>query len=455
MFSQQNTVDRQVKDFLPNHLAITQTPPHPAAKVTAAIICLLFSIAIIWAMVSEVDIIVSASGKLIPTGQSKQIQPLSKSIIKQIHVADGDAVKAGDILVELDADITLSDINKLTNDLMICEIKIANLQAFDQSLKQGQLQPVQYSRTAPVEHLNPLLAKEQALHHVIFQQQWQSFQAETALLRLQAQELEAKADINAIEIEKYQSLIAFTGKKVKGLKKLLARDMVAEVEYLEQRQNQINLQKDLAIARSRAKEIQAQIHATHQRIDIITSDISFANLQVLAEEQQRAFTLQQEINKAQSLDSQHTLRAPVDGIVQGLAISGIGQVVTDAQVLMNIIPSNQQVEVEAWLENKDIGFIHQGQNAEVKINTFLFTKYGVIDGAIKLLSSDAIIDEQKGLLYKTLISLSAHSMQIDGKDVSLLPGMEVVAEIKTGKRKVIEYILSPLLRYKSESIRER
>ncbi len=166
-------------------------------------------------------------------------------------------------------------------------------------------------------------------------------------------------------------------------------------------------------------------------------------------------SLQEELNKARDLNRKQLLTSPVDGIVQDLAIHTVGGVVTSAQELMKIVPENQTLEVEAWLQNQDIGFVETAQSAEIKIHTFPFTKYGVIDGAIEKISADAIADEQQGLIYKTTVSMDKTWLNVEGKKFNLVPGMGVSVEVKTGKRLLIEYILTPLLKYKMDSVEER
>ena len=163
----------------------------------------------------------------------------------------------------------------------------------------------------------------------------------------------------------------------------------------------------------------------------------------------------QEKRKAEQRLSQFTLTSPIDGSVQDLAIHTIGGVVTPAQVLMQIVPDDGPIEVEAWIENQDIGFVHSGQHVELKINAFNFTKYGVLTGKVAALSEDATQDRQDKQRYRALITLDRDTMDVDGKPVRLSPGMAVSAEIETGKRRVIEFFLSPLLRYKDESLKER
>jgi len=169
-----------------------------------------------------------------------------------------------------------------------------------------------------------------------------------------------------------------------------------------------------------------------------------------------------------------TLTAPVDGTVQQLAIYTVGGVVTPAQQLMLIVPKGNSLEVEAFVQNKDIGFVNDNQKAEIKIETFPFTKYGTIHGTVLHVSNDAIQmesrqaqtndnkissadnrDKPSGLVYTARVQLNKSTMQVEGKTINLTPGMAVTVEIKTGKRRLIEYFLSPLLQYKDESLRER
>jgi len=175
-----------------------------------------------------------------------------------------------------------------------------------------------------------------------------------------------------------------------------------------------------------------------------------------AEAKTRAHSLSQELAKAENRSSQQTLTAPIDGIVQQLAVHTVGGVVTPAQQLMVIAPREGLLEVEAWVDNKDIGFVNPEQEAEIKIEAFPFTRYGTIDGKILTLSKDAVPIEKVGLVYAARVSMVRSTIQVEnGKEISLSPGMNVSVEIKTGQRRLIEYFLSPLLQASRESIRER
>jgi len=175
-----------------------------------------------------------------------------------------------------------------------------------------------------------------------------------------------------------------------------------------------------------------------------------------SEAKTRAYSLSQELAKAENRSSQQTLTAPIDGVVQQLAVHTVGGVVTPAQQLMVIAPREGLLEVEAWVDNKDIGFVNPDQIAEIKVEAFPFTRYGTIEGKILTLSKDAVPVEKVGLVYSARVSMDRSTIRVENdKEVYLSPGMTVTVEIKTGQRRLIEYFLSPLLQAGRESIRER
>jgi hemolysin D len=220
---------------------------------------------------------------------------------------------------------------------------------------------------------------------------------------------------------------------------------------LEKEQIRLDQERELSIQQSRVRELSAAKKAAQSQQNSVIAQTRRAMLDLQHESQQRAAALTQELKKAQQRDSLMRLTAPVDGTVQQLAIHTNGGVVTEAQPLMVIVPSDQPVEVEATLENKDIGFVRPGQTVEIKVETFSFTKYGVVDGVVQSISSDAIEDERLGLVYSARIQLKKNTIQVGENLIALSPGMAVRAEVKTDKRTVIDYFLSPLKQYTAES----
>jgi hemolysin D len=224
-------------------------------------------------------------------------------------------------------------------------------------------------------------------------------------------------------------------------------------------------------------EIGAARRALEQQLAQTKSGFERQVLSDLSDAQKKADEFRQDSIKAQQKTDEQLLRAPIDGTVQQLAIHTVGGVVSPAQQLMMIVPRGSSIEIEAMISNRDIGFVEHGQDAEIKIDTFNFTRYGLLHGKVIGVSQDAVVKDKppdrtgaakqggalsesseppgQELLYATRVSLEGTQMQVDDKMVNLAPGMAVTVEIKTGQRRIIEYVMSPLLRYRQESLRER
>jgi len=259
----------------------------------------------------------------------------------------------------------------------------------------------------------------------------------------------------AAERARSSATLAVLEQRVVAYKTLLDKQYGAKVQYLEMLQQKTELALSIPVLASREQQLSENAAAIAARISATLGEFRKQNLMELVRLDGERRALLQESQKAQQHQRQLLLNAPVAGTVQELAIHTVGAVVSPGQVLMKIVPASAAIEVEALLQNKDIGFVNAGQSAEVKIDTFNFTKYGLIGARIDNVSNDAIEDQQLGWVFKMRLKLDRDSITVANKTVQLSPGMSVTAEIKTGKRRLIEFFLSPLLRYKQESVRER
>ena len=236
---------------------------------------------------------------------------------------------------------------------------------------------------------------------------------------------------------------------------LRLKNFVSKTEYLAVEEARISQQQDLLSERQRSKQLQAQVRQVQEQMRLHTAQTYNTILTEIAQQRQQKKALQEELKKARDLNNKQILVAPVAGRVQDLAVSTVGGVITDAQQLMVIVPADQQLMIEAYLENKDIGFVEEGMPAEVKVHTFPFTRYGVIEGSVKTISDDAIVDEVRGLIYRMQVGMDRNTILVNGKSVNLMPGMAVTVEVRTGERRVVEFFMAPLITYGKEAFRER
>ncbi|MCB1752593.1 MAG: HlyD family type I secretion periplasmic adaptor subunit, partial [Gammaproteobacteria bacterium] len=429
-------------DFLPAALEIEQRPPSPGGRAIGWTLMLCFVAAVAWATLGSADIVAVAKGRIVPDGRNKLIQPLEMGSIKAIHVNEGQHVARGQHLLELDDVSVRADLRNIRQELSNLEQEYARLCMLDEWLQRGE------TPSEAVEAL-PRLQRELLLA------QWRQHQANLKALQSERRKREAEQMNLEQQVRKLEATLPLVTKRAQTLQKLSAKRFLGEAEFLEMEQQRLEMAYDLASNRKRADEIVAALTGIDAQREQARRRF---HSQVLLEQQEnrkRVTALQQERIKASTRLAAYTLYAPVAGVVQQLSVHTLGGIVTPAQQLMTIIPDDGVLEVEALVENRDIGFVREGQRVEVKIDAFPFTRYGIVEAVLTDLSNDAIADERKGLVYRAKVTLKENRIRVDRGWVNLSPGMTVSAEVKTGKRRLIEFFLAPLLRYRQESIRER
>jgi hemolysin D len=433
--------------FLPAALSLQETPVSPAPRVAMWMLIGFALLAVLWASLGHIDVVATAKGKVVPNDRIKTIQPFGTASVKAIHVSDGQQVKAGDVLIELDATTAQADEDRVQGDLGVARLEVARAQAMLTVLGGGR--SVDLKRPNGIDDTQ--FAEAQRL--------LASQMAEVAARqnRIEAETAKREAQLRSMQelVHKLELTLPIAKQRAQDFKNLAAQNSVSKHEYLEREQARIEQEADLANLRSRLREIEAGLReARGQRAELL-AETRRVSLDSITNGQQKIAALEQDLLKAGSRGKLMQLRSPVDGTVQQLMAHTIGGVVTPAQPVMVIVPRDNPLEVEAFLENKDIGFVKPNQDAEVKIETFQYTKYGTIHAKVTSVSHDAINDEKRGLIYSARVKMDKASINVDGTTVALSPGMAVSVEIKTGKRRVIEYFLSPLMRHTSESLRER
>jgi membrane fusion protein, hemolysin D len=406
-------------EFLPASLALIERPLSPTARFTGLLLVLLVFIAIGWAVLSRVDIVVTATGKVIPSSRTKTIASVDVASVRAIFVVEGQSVRSGDVLVELNAGVFEADERKAEGDVSAARLEVARSNALIAAID---------SRRPPT--LTPLvgIAPEryaEAKSHLVGQ--YLDYQAKLAQL--------------VGEIARYTQALPLAQERARIYEDLANTHDVSVNAWSEKKQAAIDLEGQLT-------------QAQNARLSLVAETRRQA-LDSLSEAEKIVTSATQDAARAMSHAQLLTLRAPVDGSVQQLTVHTIGGVVPAAQPLMLIVPKEDKVEVEGYVENRDIGFVSEGQSAQVKVDAFDYTKHGMIHGLVDSISRDAVDDEKRGPIFKTNVSLDRMSIDVDGHQMLLTPGMTVQIEIKTGTRRVIEYVLSPLVRHRHESLNER
>jgi hemolysin D len=454
---------REEREFLPAALEILDTPPSPAGRTLVLTLCLIAVIAVVWACFGHLDIVAVASGKLVAHMRTKLVQPFETSTVRAILVGPGQKVRAGEALIELDPTEAIAERDKARKDLDAARLDQARLEAF----LDGAAAPA-----ANLESIDLVEARRAQAH-------------------LTAQRAERDAKLATIVHERTQRVaerqaLQQTLAKLEQVLPLVAqradiRRLAAETQFgsrllsLETQQQLVETQSELDINHSKMASLDAVIAGLDQKLAGADAEIMTAALTDLDHAREQARRATEALAKANHRVELQTLRSPIDGSVQQLQVTTIGSVVTPAQQLLSVVPDQDRLEVDAVLENRDVGFVVAGQSVELKIDAYPFTRYGLAKGAVlsvdrdaeaapvnqaaqgSLRAADAIdnVESSERLRYTVHIALEAGSLKIDGRPAPLLPGMSVKAEILTGKRRIIEYLLAPLTLYAHDSMKER
>lgn len=453
-------------EFLPAALEIIETPASPLGRAIGGTIIGFFAIAIGWACIGQVDIIATAQGRIIPTGKSKTIQPFETGVVRAIAVADGSIVRRGDLLVELDPTSDDSDESRLAFELAQDRLDMARLSA----LLDGQ--PGSFAPPVKTDARMALMARRQ------MEAQADEHAAKLDSLDRQIAQKQAESREVRAAIEKFEADVPLITEQRNIRSALLQNQYGSRLAYLQVQQQLVESQHELDGQKQKNEETRQALAALDRQKAETTAEYRKGLLTDLAKAEVAANEHSEEIKKSTLKRALRTLRAPVDGTVQQLSVHTLGGVVTPAEQLMVIVPKGTGIEIEATLPNKDVGFVHKGQHVEIKVEAFTFTRYGLLHGQVTSLSQDAVapedassdlrrsqrdVDAESGEAerqarqptYVAHVSLATNAIRTEEGITHLEPGMAVTAEIKTGHRSVMSYLLSPLSRFKQEGFRER
>ena len=475
----QNAADKAFKpseehEFLPAALEIMEKPPSPGLRWLLLLTCGLFVLALVWAIFGRIDVVATASGKTVPGGKVKIVQPIEIGAVRAIHVTNGQFVRAGQLLIELDPTLSEADEAQSTQTLQSARIVQARNDALLAHLAGRPARFVAPEGTPP-----QIVRTEQAYVRSAIAQ----YEAERAGLQQRRAERRAELQGAEAEIAKLREALPYIEQQLTAREDLHGRGYFPRLKLLEYEQLLAEHRRTIDIQSANAARARAALGTIDADLRALREGFGKTAVTDLAGANEKAGLASEELRKAERRRQYQELRAPVDGVVQQLGVTTVGGVVQPAQALMVIVPCqsdeasniancNRGISVDAFVQNKDIGFVKVGQRVAVKLEAFNFTDYGLIEGTVINISRDAIDQSQQpagsvrdengrpvqpGLVYAAKIELSC--APDDPARVSLcnsiLPGMAAQAEIKTGQRRIIQYLLSPISQAVSEAGRER
>ena len=454
------------REFLPPLLEIQETPPSPIQrKLLWTLIGLIF-VSIVWASVGEISIVSTAPGKFIPDGRVKQVQPLESSVVKAIHIKEGQHVEQGQLLLELDTTLTNADVKANTDKYTLNQL--------DQSRLRAEL-----NNTQPTYSVSNGSKEQIALAEQTRRAREQAYAAKLAQAQAEVAERASAIEAAQATLRKYQQTTQLAEEREASARPLLDIGAISRIDYLQLKQELVTNQNDLAAQEKALQQAEAAKHGAEQKLAQVQRDRITDIYSDLTQRVSTAPQLKSDLDKSQQLNDLKTIRAPVSGYVQKVEVTTLGQVVTPAQNLVTIVPDGTPLIVEATLSNQDIGYAKVGQPVEVKVDTFPFQKYGALKGTLIWISPDAedrnaasndsdtrsgsatsnansnSLPNNAGYVYKVHIKPEQTTFIVDGKDTPIQAGMTVQADIVTDHRRVIEFFLSPVTKYLDEGLKVR
>ncbi len=500
----EKNADHLQYEFLPSALEIAERPASPMGHGIIYLISIIMLTFILWASFSKVDEVAVSRGTIVPDGRIKVVQNFEEGIISKIYVEEGQRVEKGDLLLDLDTamkevdkeaieeDIKVLRIekslleaslddrldgNKIIDEIRIGDEKKADLIALDKTRRESYAAKQELLNTSIVEAEANLEKEEKELEKL---QSKLSIATENHKL---SSEIVNTSNSESISLETLAAKIEVLKAEEKGHKELYESGLLSEKEYLdkknelemakkdydlfsakrteEKQRNHLKnkeiedeatvLRNDIALEEVRIKQATNEVEKARENLKIYEKDYRNEILDEIIKKQKEIDDLRSSLEKYEKSMSYQKVCSPVSGYVQGVSEFSVGSVLKPADRIMKIVPDDTPLIVEAIVENRDIGYIEVGQKASIKVDTFSFQKYGLIDARVMQISPDAVYDERNGLVYKIKLGLEKEKMTVRGKEVRLSSGMTVSAEIKTGERRIIAFLLEPLVKHLSEA----
>lgn len=455
--STKTALSKDALDFAAGLLAIQESPPGRLPRAVLYSVTVLLVLTVLWATFGHLDIVASAEGRLVPKTYLQVVQPADAGIVKAILVHEGEHVTAGQILLRMDAQDARADAAKLRSDLALRSLQLRRIRA------ELDGQPLRAQPDDP-----PVLFRQVTAQ---YQERRQAYL--DALAQAKEQMTKAEHDYQAGEdvLAKLHQTNPILKSEADAYTGLGAEGYVPRVTVSDKERAYIENEQDLKAQESTVDSLLAAVQEARQQVRETTSKYrsDLEDERVAAEGQYRK--LQADWAKIIHDSSLLELRSPAAGIVKDLATHTIGTVVSSGTVLLSIVPDHEPLVAEVMIRNDDIGFVHDDQRVKIKLAAYPFQKYGLLDGRVLQIWPDASETGSQSDLqrrareggslnegssgFKALVALDRQTLTAGGESLALVPGMDVVAEIREGRRTVLEYLLSPLRGALHDSAHER
>lgn len=440
--------DRLQYEFLPAAEEIIETPPSPFGRIMLWLITVLLVVALAWSYFGKLDIIASSTGKIVPEGSIKSVQPSSPGIISEIKVSEGQKVKKGELLIQLDNSLAKADVKTAERALVVAKLErdilaktitgeevISTVNAADipQVVKEHLISFSQSKVSASEVQRRLLYSSVSSAQQQVGMQKQSKLETQENIAKLRIREQELQKELEESNI-------------------ITEPNIRSDLRAIQQQKS--SLESSLATYDRQIAQAQAGVNEATERLNAYDAENRATIYTSVIDGDKRIAELENALTRAKQAVEQLSIKAPVDGTILTLTPKTLGGVLSIGQSIVEIVPAEVKLIVDATVQNKDIGFIKVGQSVVIKVDTYSFQRYGYLSGTVKSISPDAINDEKQGLIYKIKVEINNNETSKDST-IKVEPGMSVTAEITTGKRRIIEFFLDPLITHTDTSLEVR
>jgi hemolysin D len=427
-------------EFKPTIVEIEEAPANPAGRTILWIIISTIFFAVLWLYIGKIDVVVSARGIVIPQGEVKELQPIDTGSINNILVKEGDIVKKGDTLIEIDPSVIETNLESKEKNLKLLELEIARLNALIEHSK-FHIDETKYDAAQLVIQQDIYDTTIKAYDNEIFNN---------------SQELKKiNEQIKSLQVEKHKLMGLLEPLYHQHDSLMRVKDLVLQSQIDDLDSRMLSYEKSLLSLKHRFSELLVQRKQIKKNLSYIQNSFKNKYLTELAFKQKDASVLKAEIDAIMFKNMKQKIKSPVNGYIGKIFVHTIGGVVTPAQKLISVVPLDAPLVIKAKVLNRDIGFIKEGMEAAIKIDTFDFQKYGTIKGEVTHISNESINDEHLGPIYEIYVEPSKYSLIVENQEVQLSTGMSLTAEIKVNQRRIIDFFIYPLIKYMDEGMSVR
>gem|GEM_PF-1590211 len=438
---------KENSDFLNGIESILASRPPKLLWLIPSLMGGLVLFIILWLTFSQIDVIVPSLGKTIPSSRMILIQAKEVSTIEKINVKNGQKVKKGDLLVEFKNSVESFDNSSMKAKYETLLLKKIFLEEMIKYIDTNH--KIKNIENSEISTDLLKLANDKLNSYI------SSYNTEIKSLNVKIERVVYEKKMLKTETKKLKELLPFTKNKIEQMKKLVEKGLEPEISLKDLEEKYIEEKSNIEIKKDEIKKLATQYEIAQHELIQFKNNTKKELLEEFNKTTDELSMTLPEVNKSNYLLESKFIYAIEDGFIYNLNNGTNSRVVQSGEVIMELIPTSSTLEVEAKVLNKDIGFVHLGQEVKVKIDSFKFTKYGYIEGIVTNIAKSSILDEKLGEIYPILIELKKDIMKIDDKYIKLIPGMTCSVDIKIGKRRLIEYIISPMIRYKDEALREQ